>query len=71
MRPNGDAIRALRRARNLSLRALATQTGRNRGYLSRLERGLIRESGAVSAIAEALDVPTTAITHESPKATKP
>ncbi|MGQ4513616.1 helix-turn-helix domain-containing protein [Streptomyces sp. DW26H14] len=66
MRPNGPAIRAIRRARNLSLRMLQHQTGLNRGYLSRLERGLIREPAdePVLKVATALNVPPDAITHE-------
>ncbi|MEV5939889.1 helix-turn-helix transcriptional regulator [Streptomyces sp. NPDC051994] len=66
MRPNGTAIRAIRRAQNMSLRAMQTATGLNRGYLSRLERGLIRESDGepVLKVAAALSVPLNAITHE-------
>ncbi|WP_255951613.1 helix-turn-helix domain-containing protein [Streptomyces odontomachi] len=66
VRPNGPAIRAIREARNMSLRALEQQTGLNRGYLSRLERGHIREpdDGPVRKVATALSVPTDAITHE-------
>ncbi len=50
----------------MSLRALEQQTGLNRGYLSRLERGHIREpdDGPVRKVATALSVPTDAITHE-------
>lgn len=41
-------------------------TGLERGYLSRMERGLIREPAdpAVLKVASALDVPPDAITHK-------
>jgi transcriptional regulator with XRE-family HTH domain len=40
-------------------------TGLNRGYLSRLERGLIRQAGEpVLKVADALAVAPEAITHE-------
>jgi hypothetical protein len=41
-------------------------TGLNRGYLSRLERGLIRQAGnrPVQKVAGALQVAPEAITHE-------
>ncbi|MFD3835364.1 helix-turn-helix domain-containing protein [Streptomyces sp. NPDC058642] len=42
MRPHGQAIRAFRIARNLSIRQVEQQTGFNRGWLSRLERGQIQ-----------------------------
>ncbi|MEU1805871.1 helix-turn-helix transcriptional regulator [Streptomyces sp. NPDC019937] len=66
MTPNGTAIRAIREAQRLSIRGLALRTGLNRGYLSRLERGHIRESAdhKVRAIAAVLDVPVDAITHK-------
>ncbi|MFB7647204.1 helix-turn-helix domain-containing protein [Streptomyces sp. NPDC056084] len=66
MRPNGTAIRAIRRAQKMSLRAMQTTTGLNRGYLSRLERGLIRESDdePVLKVASALNVSPDAITHK-------
>ncbi|MGW6454982.1 helix-turn-helix domain-containing protein [Streptomyces sp. NPDC055078] len=59
-------MRAIRTAQNMSLRALQQKTGLNRGYLSRLERGLITESAStrVREVATALDVPTEAITHK-------
>ncbi|WP_371933932.1 helix-turn-helix domain-containing protein [Streptomyces sp. KL115B] len=64
--PNGDAIRAIRTAKQLSIRALALRTGLNRGYLSRLERGLIAHPGEskVALIAAAMQVSTSAITHK-------
>ncbi|WP_405944687.1 helix-turn-helix domain-containing protein [Streptomyces sp. NBC_00932] len=66
MRPNGRAIRAIRQAQKLSLRALQQTTGLNRGYLSRMERGHIRESATepVLKVAAALSVTPDAITHE-------
>ncbi|MEU8316668.1 MULTISPECIES: helix-turn-helix domain-containing protein [Actinomycetes] len=65
MKPNGTAIRALRKARNAGLRKLSRETGLDRGYLSRLERGLAgARAGTVERIAAALEVPTAAITHE-------
>lgn len=50
----------------MSLRALSVRTGLNRGYLSRLERGLIRGTTAerVEVIAQAMRVPPAAITHK-------
>lgn len=66
MRPNGDAIRAIRRAQNLGLRVLQEMTGLNRGYLSRLERGHIREPDEdhIRTVADALNVAPEAITHQ-------
>ena len=50
----------------MSLRELARQTGRNRGYLSRLERGHITAVAdkTVQDIARALQVPPDAITRK-------
>lgn len=64
--PNGDAIKAIRTAQKLSIRALSLRTGLNRGYLSRLERGLITHpgEGKVALIATAMQVSTSAITHK-------
>ncbi|MFF3619990.1 helix-turn-helix domain-containing protein [Streptomyces sp. NPDC002467] len=66
MRPNGQAIREIRRAKNIGLRMLQEMTGLNRGYLSRLERGHIHESDdeQVRKVAIALHVALQAITHE-------
>ncbi|MEU0133357.1 helix-turn-helix transcriptional regulator [Streptomyces sp. NPDC006296] len=66
MTPNGDAIKAIRTAQKLSIRALSLRTGLNRGYLSRLERGLIAQPGddKVALIAAAMQVSTSAITHK-------
>lgn len=69
MRLNGPAVRELRKARNVSLRELADRIGRHRGYLSRLERDLVREPAdeVVHLLAEALVVPVIAITRDIPK----
>ncbi|MFJ3706604.1 MULTISPECIES: helix-turn-helix domain-containing protein [unclassified Streptomyces] len=66
MTPNGEAIRAIREAKKLSIRALSRSTGLDRGYLSRLERGHIRQpaDSTVEAIAAAMRVSTSAITHK-------
>lgn len=50
----------------MSIRGLQQRTGLNRGYLSRVERGLIRTpaSDKVLRLAKALNVPPQAITHE-------
>ncbi|MGW1267591.1 helix-turn-helix domain-containing protein [Streptomyces sp. NPDC002491] len=58
MRPNGQAIRAFRIARNLSLRQVEEQTGLNRGWLSRLERGQIQTTAddKVQQVATLLDI---------------
>lgn len=50
----------------MSLRELQQTTGLNRGYLSRMERGRIRQSDdtAVQKVATALNVPIDAIRHE-------
>lgn len=66
MRPNGPAQRAIREAQNKSLRLLERMTGLNRGYLSRLETGQIRDVAdpSVQKIADALDVPIEAIIHK-------
>ncbi|MFH8380685.1 helix-turn-helix domain-containing protein [Kitasatospora sp. NPDC018058] len=65
MTPNGTAIRAIRRSQHLSLREVAARTGRDVGFLSRLERG---QSGAseetLRRIAAALTVPVAAINRE-------
>ncbi|WP_172384762.1 helix-turn-helix transcriptional regulator [Streptomyces sp. MNP-20] len=68
VKPNGQAIRAIREARGMSIRGLQSETGLDRGYLSRLERGLIREPGEqqVRRVATALHVPVDVITEETP-----
>jgi transcriptional regulator with XRE-family HTH domain len=66
VRPNGPAQRAIREAQEMSLRLLERITGLDRGYLSRIERGQIRHVAdpSVQKIADALRVPTEAITHK-------
>ncbi|MDI9887310.1 helix-turn-helix transcriptional regulator [Streptomyces sp. HNM0645] len=66
MKPDGPAIRRIRRAQMMSLRSLQALTGLNRGYLSRIERGLIHDAAdhRVRAIANALQVKPAAITQE-------
>ncbi|MFE0088828.1 helix-turn-helix domain-containing protein [Streptomyces sp. NPDC059016] len=66
VKPDGPAIRRIRRAQMMSLRSLQALTGLNRGYLSRIERGLIHESAdqRVRTIANALQVKPAAITQE-------
>jgi transcriptional regulator with XRE-family HTH domain len=62
--PNGTAIRAIREARQIGLRALAHLTDLNRGYLSRLERGLAGASAdTIRRIATALAVSPADITR--------
>lgn len=49
----------------MSLRTLSALTGRHRGHLSRIERGLAGASTeTVERIAGALNVPAAAITHK-------
>ncbi|MFL5910503.1 MAG: helix-turn-helix domain-containing protein [Gaiellaceae bacterium] len=66
MKPRGNLIRAIRRARQMSLRELEAQTGLNRGYLSRMERAHIQDVGAdqVRDVASALRVPEDLIADE-------
>lgn len=66
VKPNGTAIRAIRNAQKMSIRALAQLTGLERGYLSRLERGRIARPAddKIRRIAKALKVPADAITHK-------
>ena len=52
------ALRALRRARGLSLDDLWVKTGLDRGLMSRLERGIGRPSAQTRArLAEFFDLP--------------
>ncbi len=54
----GTDIRALRKARGLSLAELALRTGRSIGFLSQVERGLSEPAIAdLRGIAEIFDVP--------------
>lgn len=65
MTPNGTAIRAIRIAQKMSLCELARRAGITKPHLSRLERQLAGASPRfVQAIAAALQVPPTAITHK-------
>ena len=60
---NGAAIRAIREARGISLRSLATEVGYNPGHLSRVERGLHGGSEFfVHEVARALSVTPSALT---------
>lgn len=45
-------LRALRKARGLSLDDIWLKTGLDRGHLSRLERGLVKPSGRTKKILE-------------------
>jgi len=58
----GARVRELRHERGLTLKALGRQAGLSHPFLSQLERGLARPSvGSVERIAEALDVPVSAL----------
>ncbi|MEU1273074.1 helix-turn-helix transcriptional regulator [Streptomyces sp. NPDC005799] len=65
MRPNGDAMKAIRKARGIGLRRLAEAIGIDPGYLSRIENGKQGAgAGTLHRYADELDVPVQAITHE-------
>jgi transcriptional regulator with XRE-family HTH domain len=58
----GADLRALRRARGLTLRALAEAAGRSVGWMSQAERGLSRPTlDDLRRLAAALDVPPDAL----------
>jgi transcriptional regulator with XRE-family HTH domain len=58
----GKAIRELREARGLTLDALAAKAGMHTTYLSRIERAHSSPTWEkVSSLAEALDLPISAI----------
>ncbi|EPX84878.1 putative transcriptional regulator [Rubellimicrobium thermophilum DSM 16684] len=58
----GADLRALRRARGLTLQALAGAAGRSVGWMSQVERGLSRPSlDDLRRLARALDVPLAAL----------
>jgi len=58
----GKAIRELREARGLTLDALAEKAGMHTTYLSRIERAHSSPTWEkISALAEALDLPVSAI----------
>lgn len=61
---HGQAIRALRKAKNLTLAELATDAEMSWSYLGELERGAKRATSdaTVAKIAGALRVPVEAIT---------
>lgn len=53
----GAEVKNLRKARGASLQSLADRCGKSIGYLSQLERGLVKPTiGAMQEIARALDV---------------
>lgn len=64
MRPHGIAIRDIRKGQNIGLRTLAERTGLDRGHLSRIEQGKVRNPASVTLqrIADGLKVPVDAIT---------
>jgi transcriptional regulator with XRE-family HTH domain len=63
--PNGTAIRSIRQAHGVSLRTLSARVGRDRGFLSKVERGLQGASeSTLREIAAALNVPVAAINRE-------
>ncbi len=58
----GADLRALRRARGLTLQALAARLGRSVGWMSQAERGLSRPAvDDLRRLAAALDVPLAAL----------
>lgn len=60
-------MKAIRKARGISLRQLAADIGRDPGYLSRVEND--RQGAGTETLrlyANRLDVPITAITHKEP-----
>src|SRR5690625_4847239 len=64
--PHGAAIRALRAAHRVSLRALAQTAGLTAGYIHRLETGARGATpDTLRRIAQALGVPINAITREA------
>lgn len=64
MRVNGEAIRAIRRGKGVTLAALATRLRVSEGYLSRIERGQRGASAErLAVIAAVLGVPVDAITY--------
>jgi len=67
----GARIRALRRERGLTLKALGLRAGLSHPFLSQLERGLAQPSVAsVERIAGALDVPVAALWASPPPAAR-
>ncbi len=65
----GARVRELRRDRGLTLKALGREAGLSHPFLSQLERGLARPSvGSVERIAQALEVPVSALWTRPPLA---
>lgn len=65
MRPHAYAIRAARKACNLSLDRVQELTGIDKGHLSKVENGKAQLSDAnIHKLAEVYGVPPTAITHD-------
>lgn len=67
-RANGATVRAFRKARGLLLQDLADRVGTvSRGHLSHIENGRYRPTEPLTAaLAQALDVPTEALTGQIP-----
>lgn len=62
--PVGASLRALRKARGLTLAELALAVGRSQGWISQLERGISDASiSDLRRIAAVLDVPTGLFFH--------
>jgi transcriptional regulator with XRE-family HTH domain len=62
----GARVRALRRERGLTLKALGARAGLSHPFLSQLERGLARPSlGSIERIAGALGIPVADLWTES------
>ena len=58
-------MKAIRKARGISLQQLARQIGRDPGFLSKVENGQQGAgAGTLHRYAEELNVPIEAITHE-------
>lgn len=66
---NGPALVAIRERTGLTQLALAQASGVSQGRLSELEAGTLNvRPGTVRKLADALQVPTTAITIARPEA---
>ena len=65
----GADLRSLRKSRGLTLESLSAQLGRSVGWLSQVERDISTlDANDVSAIAKALDVPTTLFANGNTRA---
>ncbi|MER8220953.1 helix-turn-helix transcriptional regulator [Streptomyces sp. NPDC094143] len=72
MRPHAYAIRAARKACNLSLDRVQELTGIDKGQLSKVENGKAGLSDLnIHKLAEVYGVPHTAITHDDHPQEKP